>query len=110
MNKVALITGGARRIGAETANYLHSKGINIVITYSKSSAAANALKNGKSLLAAGIKIISGKFEKGENIYRKAIIPKQLYCECLMASVPPGQLRHHLREPIQLNPLPAPSKE
>ena len=44
MNKVALITGGARRIGAETANYLHSKGINIVITYSKSSLAANALK------------------------------------------------------------------
>ena len=44
MKKVALITGGARRIGAETANYLHSKGINIVITYSKSSAAANALK------------------------------------------------------------------
>ena len=44
MNKVALITGGARRIGAETANYLHSKGINIVITYSKSSVAANALK------------------------------------------------------------------
>ena len=44
MNKVALITGGAKRIGAETANYLHSKGINIVITYSKSSSAANALK------------------------------------------------------------------
>ena len=44
MNKVALITGGAKRIGAETANYLHSKGINIVITYSKSSVAANALK------------------------------------------------------------------
>ena len=44
MNKVALITGGAKRIGAETANYLHSKGINIIITYSKSSVAANALK------------------------------------------------------------------
>ena len=29
--------------------------------------AANALKNGKSLLAAGIKSISGKFDKGENI-------------------------------------------
>ena len=34
MNKVALITGGAKRIGAETANYLHSKGMNILITYS----------------------------------------------------------------------------
>tara|TARA_B100000767_G_scaffold273661_1_gene304474 strand:+ start:864 stop:1790 length:927 start_codon:yes stop_codon:yes gene_type:complete len=29
--------------------------------------AANALRNGKSLLAAGIKNISGKFKKGENI-------------------------------------------
>ena len=37
MNKVVLITGGARRIGAETAEYLHSKGMNIIITYSKSS-------------------------------------------------------------------------
>ena len=31
MNKVAIITGGARRIGAETANYLHSKNIDITI-------------------------------------------------------------------------------
>ncbi len=29
--------------------------------------AANALKNGKSLLAAGIKTINGKFNKGENV-------------------------------------------
>ena len=29
--------------------------------------AASALKNGKSLLAAGIKTISGKFNKGENV-------------------------------------------
>ena len=29
--------------------------------------AANALKNGKSLLAAGIKTISGEFDKGENV-------------------------------------------
>ena len=53
MNKVALITGGARRIGAETANYLHSKGINIVITYSKSSVAANALKKELNLKRKG---------------------------------------------------------
>ena len=44
MNKVVLITGGARRIGAETANYLHSKGMNIIITYSKSASAAKALR------------------------------------------------------------------
>ena len=44
MNKVAIITGGARRIGAETANYLHSKKVDIIITYSKSSIAAKELK------------------------------------------------------------------
>ena len=33
VNKVVLITGGARRIGAETANYLHSKGMNISVSY-----------------------------------------------------------------------------
>jgi len=44
MNKVVLITGGARRIGAETANHLHSKGMNIIITYSKSAGAAKALR------------------------------------------------------------------
>ena len=43
MNKVVLITGGARRIGAETANYLHSKGMNILITY-KSASAEKALR------------------------------------------------------------------
>ena len=29
--------------------------------------AANALKNGKSLLAAGIKMIDGEFDKGDNV-------------------------------------------
>ena len=44
MNKVVLITGGARRIGAETASYLHSKGMNVIITYSKSSTEAKILE------------------------------------------------------------------
>tara|TARA_Y100000768_G_scaffold106448_1_gene78040 strand:+ start:4594 stop:5325 length:732 start_codon:yes stop_codon:yes gene_type:complete len=44
MNKVVLITGGARRIGAETAKYLHSKGMDIIITYSKSAGAARSLR------------------------------------------------------------------
>ena len=71
MNKVALITGGARRIGAETANYLHSKGINIVITYSKSSAAANALKKELNFKRKGsCHIYKAKF--GSNINYKKI--------------------------------------
>ena len=59
MNKVVLITGGARRIGAETANYLHSKGMNILITYSKSGSAARALR----------KSLNSKREKSCEIYR-----------------------------------------
>ncbi len=59
MNKVVLITGGARRIGAETANYLHSKGMNILITYSRSASAARALR----------KSLNSKREKSCEIYR-----------------------------------------
>ena len=70
MNKVALITGGAKRIGAETANYLHSKGINIVITYSKSSVAANALKKELNLKRKGsCHIYKAKFNPNIN-YKK----------------------------------------
>ena len=70
MNKVALITGGARRIGAETANYLHSKGINIVITYSKSSVAANALKKELNLIRKdSCHIYKAKFNSNIN-YKK----------------------------------------
>jgi pteridine reductase len=42
-NKVALITGGARRIGKEIARYLHEKGMNIVVHYRSSAAEAEIL-------------------------------------------------------------------
>ncbi len=42
--KVVLITGAARRIGAETARVLHANGMNIVIHYRKTRAAALALQ------------------------------------------------------------------
>ena len=41
--KTALITGGARRIGAEVARTLHDAGMNIIIHYRHSSADAQAL-------------------------------------------------------------------
>ena len=41
--KVALITGGAKRIGAETARTLHAAGMNIVIHYRSSQKAADEL-------------------------------------------------------------------
>lgn len=41
--KVALITGGARRIGAEIAKLLHAAGMNIIIHYNLSTDAADEL-------------------------------------------------------------------
>jgi len=44
-NKVTLITGGAKRIGAHTAKYLHSFGSNIVIHCNQSRLEAETLCN-----------------------------------------------------------------
>lgn len=41
--KTALITGAARRIGAQSAQTLHENGANIIIHYGNSASAANAL-------------------------------------------------------------------
>ena len=43
--KVALITGGAHRIGATTARTLHAAGANIVLHYRNSAAGAEALQS-----------------------------------------------------------------
>jgi len=42
--KVALITGGAHRIGADIARYLHAEGMNLVIHYRNSQEAAHKLQ------------------------------------------------------------------
>lgn len=42
--KVALITGGAHRIGASIARYLHAEGMNLVIHYRNSQDAAHQLQ------------------------------------------------------------------
>jgi pteridine reductase len=44
-DQVVLITGGARRVGAEIARTLHAAGANILIHYRSSSAAAIALSD-----------------------------------------------------------------
>lgn len=43
MNRVALITGGARRIGAAIVATLHAQGLDVVIHYRRSRAEAEAL-------------------------------------------------------------------
>jgi pteridine reductase len=42
--KVALITGGAKRIGAGIARHLHAQGMNLVLHYRHSTAEAHALQ------------------------------------------------------------------
>jgi pteridine reductase len=42
-DRVVLITGGARRVGAEIARTLHAAGANVLIHYRSSAAAAIAL-------------------------------------------------------------------
>ncbi len=49
-DQVVLITGGARRVGAEIARTLHAAGANIVIHYRSSAAAAIALADQFNLL------------------------------------------------------------
>jgi pteridine reductase len=44
-NRVALITGAARRIGAEIARLLHANGMRIILHYNSSSTEAQALAN-----------------------------------------------------------------
>ena len=48
--KVALVTGAARRVGAEIARELHRSGLNVVIHYRESAEAATVLRD--ELLAA----------------------------------------------------------
>lgn len=49
-DQVVLITGGARRVGAEIARSLHAAGANLVIHYRSSAAAAIALADQLNLL------------------------------------------------------------
>ncbi|HLZ97272.1 MAG TPA: pteridine reductase [Steroidobacteraceae bacterium] len=42
-NRLVLITGGARRVGAEIVRVLHTAGANVLIHYRSSAGAANAL-------------------------------------------------------------------
>ena len=66
-NNTVLITGGAKRIGRATAQYLHEYGYNIIITYNKS--VSDAKKLAKSLnnkRADSCKIVKASFSSKTN--------------------------------------------
>ena len=66
-NNTVLITGGAKRIGHATAQYLHDFGYNIIITYNKS--VSDAKKLARSLnnkRADSCKIIRASFSSKTN--------------------------------------------
>ncbi len=44
-NRVALVTGSARRIGAEVVRKLHAEGMNVILHYNGSKDAADAIAN-----------------------------------------------------------------
>ena len=57
LDQVVMITGGARRVGAEIARTLHGAGANLLIHYRTSAVAAEALSeelNGKRTGSAAV--------------------------------------------------------
>ena len=44
-NRVALVTGSAKRIGAQVVRKLHAEGLNVILHYNGSKDAANAIAN-----------------------------------------------------------------
>ena len=75
-NKTVLITGGARRIGAHISEYLHGKGMNVLIHYRQSENEAKKLKaklNKRRKNSA--EIFQGNLND-ENVYKDLIDFKQ----------------------------------
>ncbi|WP_339723297.1 pteridine reductase [uncultured Paraglaciecola sp.] len=69
-NKVTLITGGAKRIGAHTARYLHSFGSNIVVHCNESRFEAETLCNElNQIRAKSAMLVQGDLSDLSNIER-----------------------------------------
>lgn len=71
--KVALITGGAHRIGAAIARVLHDQGMRLVIHYHNSETAAHALQ--AELHATrpdSVMLVRGDLLNGDKLYRNLV--------------------------------------
>lgn len=78
--KVALITGGAHRIGAALARALHALGMRLVIHYLSSEQAAHALQD--ELLARrsdSVLLLRGDLNHGENLLRHLVHQTMASC-------------------------------
>lgn len=76
--KVALITGAARRIGAEIARTLHDAGMNIVLHYNTSAEEAlnfcQQLNDKRENSAVSIRANLHAIEEEKNLIQQAVIP------------------------------------
>ncbi len=70
-NKVALVTGGSRGIGAAIAKRLAADGASVAITYAKDATSASAVV--KSIEASGSKAIAIKADGGDAAAVKAAV-------------------------------------
>jgi len=71
--KVALITGGAHRLGAAIARLLHAQGMRLVIHYLRSEAAAHALQ--RELQAArpdSVMLVRGDLNHSEKLLKNLV--------------------------------------
>ena len=72
-DKVALITGGAHRIGAAMARVLHSQGMKIVIHYHTSEKAARALQEElHQARPESVMLVRGDLNNGERLAKNLV--------------------------------------
>ena len=71
--KVALITGGAQRIGADIARLLHAQGMKLVIHYHTSEKAAHALQAElHQVRPESVMLVRGDLNNGERLTRNLV--------------------------------------
>ncbi len=71
--KVALITGGAQRIGAAIARMLHAQGMKLVIHYFASEAAAHALQAElHKIRPDSVMLVRGDLTNGEKLLKNLV--------------------------------------
>jgi pteridine reductase len=71
--KVALVTGGAHRIGAAIARTLHAEGANLVVHYLSSEAAAHDLQQELNAMRPdSVMLVRGDLNNGDKLLRNLV--------------------------------------